>query len=379
MQAAYNWRKSYAWNYEHGPLLKISRETIERLKHAQPRKKTRLLGYRVNAPVGVAAGPLLNARWIQAYARLGFDVLTYKTVRSRARASHPLPNILFLHETRPLGRKDLLSPVKASPRPPARASALTITNSFGMPSKSPRVWTRDVAKAKKGLLKGQVLAVSVAASPRKGDTLEVIANDYAWCARRASKSGADIVEFNLSCPNVTGAEGGLYQDPKAAAAVAAAVREAAGKKPVVAKLGYYASARLRRAVVDALAPHVQGLAAINTLPLKIYDEKGRPAMPGKGRLVSGVCGNAIRRAGLQTVRALHALREQEGYGYAIIGVGGVMAPAHALAYLDAGADCVQTATAAMWDPLLAVKIKEALQKRRQSGKKPARGKKRCRC
>ena len=42
-------------------------------------------GLPVNSPLGVAAGPLLNGRWCLYYASLGFDVLTYKTVRSRRR------------------------------------------------------------------------------------------------------------------------------------------------------------------------------------------------------------------------------------------------------------------------------------------------------
>src|SRR5258705_62835 len=52
-----------------------------------------LLGRPLNSSLGIAAGPLLNSKWVEAYARLGFDVLTYATVRSTFQAAYPLPNI----------------------------------------------------------------------------------------------------------------------------------------------------------------------------------------------------------------------------------------------------------------------------------------------
>ena len=52
-----------------------------------------LFGRPLNSSLGIAAGPLLNSKWVEAYARLGFDVLTYATVRSTFQAAHALPNI----------------------------------------------------------------------------------------------------------------------------------------------------------------------------------------------------------------------------------------------------------------------------------------------
>ena len=33
---------------------------------------------RIEAPIGIAAGPLLNSRWVEAYARLGYGLLTWR-------------------------------------------------------------------------------------------------------------------------------------------------------------------------------------------------------------------------------------------------------------------------------------------------------------
>ena len=58
---------------------------------------TEFLGHRVNLPFGIPAGPLLNERFTTAAFRKGFDLATYKTVRSRAWGCNPFPNVLAVH------------------------------------------------------------------------------------------------------------------------------------------------------------------------------------------------------------------------------------------------------------------------------------------
>jgi hypothetical protein len=50
----------------------------------------------VASPLGVPAGPLLTSKWTDLAARLGFDVVTYKTIRSSEFAGHPVPNVVYL-------------------------------------------------------------------------------------------------------------------------------------------------------------------------------------------------------------------------------------------------------------------------------------------
>src|SRR5439155_12593529 len=82
----YDWRQTYDRNYEHAPAP---------IPQDEPpvAGAWNYCGLPVGSPLGIAAGPLLNGRWILYYAALGFDVLTYKTVRSRHRACYPLPNL----------------------------------------------------------------------------------------------------------------------------------------------------------------------------------------------------------------------------------------------------------------------------------------------
>ena len=84
------------------------------------------------------------------------------------------------------------------------------------------------------------------------------------------------------------------------------------------------------------------------------------ALPGVGRDRSGVCGNAIRGAGLDMVGRLAAIREKLGLDFVIVGVGGVIRPDGYKAYREAGANAVMSATGAMWDANLAREIKETL-------------------
>ena len=62
----YNWHQSYDWNFEHAP---------DPARLAEPPVPGRwdCCGLPVSSPLGVAAGPLLNGRWILYYASLGFD------------------------------------------------------------------------------------------------------------------------------------------------------------------------------------------------------------------------------------------------------------------------------------------------------------------
>lgn len=49
--------------------------------HATPTEPATVLGFPVNLPFGIPAGPLLNSRFTTAAFRMGFDLAVYKTVR----------------------------------------------------------------------------------------------------------------------------------------------------------------------------------------------------------------------------------------------------------------------------------------------------------
>lgn len=371
MKSTYDIDKSYDANYADGPVFEGELPDLTALNAGLP--PATFLGRPVNSTFGVPAGPLLNSAYIGLYARLGFDVLTYKTVRTAYAPSHPFPNVRAVdtapgwYHTASGSEKPALFTLptlnESQPQP-----HLSITNSFGMPSKDPAVWMADVAQAKASLQPGQVLVVSVVGTSRPGRTLADLAHDFAQAAALAVQAGADAIEANLSCPNVKASEGSLYQSPVAVGTVAGALAAALGKTPFLLKMGYLEDKKLVREVVEAAANGgAAGLAAINTIPARVYQAPEEPALPGEGRLVSGICGAGIHEAGMaMTGRLLEARREAglSAANFTLVSVGGVMTGVDALAYLnlglDRGADGVQSGTGAMWNPYLAVEVKQLL-------------------
>ena len=139
-----------------------------------------------------------------------------------------------------------------------------------------------------------------------------------------------------------------------------AVREAIGPLPLFAKIGDFPpderGEALLRSLVSATAQYVQAYSAVNAVPAPVSTAAGEQALPGAGRAMAGVAGAALRATGLDVVRRLDRIRREQGYEYAIVGVGGMMSPTDYLAYREAGADAVQGATGPMWNHALAVEI-----------------------
>jgi len=339
----YDIERSYEDNYQEGPFLDIT----------PPQRKIRpeksFLGFQVNSLLGVPAGPLLNANWVTAYAALGFDLLVYKTVRTEERPCHPNPNCMYLNQKRQLRDIDFNRQLIGSMTPPDDATLISITNSFGMPSRIPEIWQTDIQKAKAGLGSGQLLIVSVVGTPGEAD----LTADYVKAAALAAEAGAPVIEINLSCPNVVSREGSIFTDPDFSSKISKAVKKEIGAVPLIIKMGYIPDPFLRAKVIDANAAHVDAISSINTLSFEVINEEGEQALPGEGRLRSGVCGASIRSCALSQVEHLVALKKQHQYDFAIVGVGGVMTTEHIHNYIDLGADAVMSATGAMWDPLLA--------------------------
>lgn len=70
------------------------------------------------SPIGVPAGPLLDSRWTTLAAKLGFDIVTYKTVRTQASSGHAPPNVLYLQAQNQLTAADDAVPLQVRYRQP---------------------------------------------------------------------------------------------------------------------------------------------------------------------------------------------------------------------------------------------------------------------
>ncbi len=165
--------------------------------------------------------------------------------------------------------------------------------------------------------------------------------DYLEVVERLGDEPVDMLEINISCPNVK--EGGIAfgQDPKAVEAITRAVKEKA-RQPVIMKL----SPNVTDITVMAKAAEAGGAGAIsliNTLTgMKIDVERRRFALANR---TGGLSGPAIKPVAVRMVyQAARAVK------LPIIGMGGIQNGADALEFILAGASAVAVGTANFHNP-----------------------------
>jgi len=347
----YDPKKSYYENFEEGPFGIFADGKV--FKDAgEPQEE--IFGHKVYLPIGIPAGPLLNGKFIKAALDKGFDLPMQKTVRTRERKSHPWPNVLSVKIDGYLDPENTDQKLVADGN---FTQPISITNSFGNPSYNPDVWQPDISEAVKYAKKGQLVSASFEGTNWDQGSLQDYIDDWILGARLLKETGVGFIEMNFSCPN-EGTTNLLCFDVDKSQKIAAAIKNEIGDTPLVVKMAYF-EAKLLKNFITALGNIVDGFAAINTISTTIVDSKGEQALPGEGRLRSGVCGHAVKKAGVTMTRRMKKLREELEMKFTIIGVGGVTVPEDYFEYRDAGADAVMSATGAMWNPGLAQDIKKA--------------------
>lgn len=344
----YDCSKSYRWNYDHAPSLDKHRDERMSVDLEVP-GEWKFLDIPVASPLGIAAGPLLNGDWCLYYGDLGFDVLTYKTVRSGQRDCYPLPNLQPVACDQMTGAE-----CRVAPSDTMQGSWAV---SFGMPSSEPEQWRRDIERTRDQLSPRQVLSVSVVGTVQPGWDLERLAVDYADCARWAVESGADCIEANFSCPNVSTCDGQLYQDAEQSRLVASTIRAAIGNRPLIIKIGYWPPHCSVEPLIRALSADVDGLSMTNSIAAKVGISDNNMLFEGQQR---GICGEAIREQSIDQVSRFADEIRRQGCNLQLIGVGGIRSGDHVRSYLDAGAHACHLATAVMIDPEVGLAIRRNL-------------------
>ena len=305
-----------------------------------------LLGYQVNSPIGVAAGPLLNSKWVEGYARLGFDVLTYSTVRSRFQPAHSLPNIRHV-ETR--------DQFAVAPRRPHANGSPTIAISTGTPSMDPDIWRRDMRRAKERLGPGQILIASILGTPDPGGDPESLIADYTRCAVWTAEAGADVIEVHLAAPSPFGEPGQMiYESIPLSAQILYRIRTTLSL-PIVAKLGVFRTPRLLHETATKLAPWASGFALVPSIPRRVLDEDGNAAF--EGREMVDIVGASTYTVCARQVEEMIAWRKAGAWDHAILAIGGITTVERACDLLNEGATAALVDTAAIFDPLFAVRFR----------------------
>ena len=178
------------------------------------------------------------------------------------------------------------------------------------------------------------------------------AEDYCEVVERLANEDVDMLEINISCPNVK--EGGIAfgQNPKAAEEITKAVKKYA-KQPVIMKLSPNVTsiAEMAKAVE---AGGADAISLINTLTgMKIDINRKTFALANK---TGGVSGPAVHPIAVRMVyEAANAVNVP------IIGMGGIESAEDAIEMLLVGASAVSGGTANFYNPTVTMDIVDGIE------------------
>ncbi|MCH3987755.1 MAG: dihydroorotate dehydrogenase [Lachnospiraceae bacterium] len=192
---------------------------------------------------------------------------------------------------------------------------------------------------------------------RKFDT-KIIVNvcghsedEYVECVKRLADADVDLLEINISCPNVKAGGITFGTVPEVAERITRRCREVA-KQPVIMKLSPNVTsiADMARAVE---AGGADGISLINTITgMKIDVNKRKFVLANK---TGGLSGPAIHPVAVRMVyEAAQAVK------IPIIGMGGIATAEDALEMILAGATVVSVGTANFHDPAASVKVADGI-------------------
>lgn len=176
--------------------------------------------------------------------------------------------------------------------------------------------------------------------------------EYIKVVDRLTEEEVDLLEINISCPNVK--EGGIAfgTDPRAIERVTRAVK-AHAKQPVIMKLSPNVT-DIRASARAAEAGGADAVSLINTLTgMKIDIERQTFLLANR---TGGLSGPAIRPVAVRMVyEAAHAVR------IPVIGMGGITCGGDAVEFLLAGATAVSVGTANFTNPRAALDTAEGIE------------------
>ena len=175
-----------------------------------------------------------------------------------------------------------------------------------------------------------------------GHTVE----EYVGIVEKISDADVDLIEMNISCPNVKCAGLTFGTQPKMVEEVVSAAK-AVAKKPLIVKLTPNVTdiAEIARAAVSAGA---DGLSLINTLlGMRIDVESRRPIL---SNIMGGLSGPAVFPVAVRMVYQVH-----QAVDVPIIGMGGIRTGRDIVEMMLAGASAVAIGTACIADPMAPVK------------------------
>lgn len=171
--------------------------------------------------------------------------------------------------------------------------------------------------------------------------------DYVRIVEILSETDVDMIELNISCPNVKAGGMAFGVEPDGVLSVTRAVRKAC-KKPLIIKL----TPNVSNIAANALAAQNGGadaISLINTVAAMAVDYKTRKPVLKAGH--GGLSGAAVKPIALRMVHECH-----KAVSIPIIGMGGIMCGEDVCEFMLCGAAAVQVGSANIFDPFASLSI-----------------------
>lgn len=303
-----------------------------------------LLGLRFPNRVGLAAGLDKNGAHLLALARMGFGFLEAGTVTPRPQPGNPQPRLFRLPERQAL------------------------INRMGFNNTGLDVFLANVIESKPRL--GRVLGLNIG---KNADTpLERAVEDYLIGLERVWPL-ADYITLNISSPNtrnlrqLQGADELSAMLSRISARRLELTRSLRREVPLLVKIAPdLDEAQIEDIARVLVAQGIDGVIATNTTV-------SRKAVQGLRHAdeAGGLSGAPVAEPSVRVIRALRALLPP---AYPIIGVGGILSGADALAKMEAGANLVQLYTGLIYrGPALVGECARALAARPAASPSGAKG------
>ena len=292
-------------------------------------------GLRFPNRIGLAAGLDKNGRCIDGLGAMGFGFIEVGTVTPKAQPGNPKPRMFRLPE-----REALI-------------------NRLGFNNDGLSTFVANVRRARSFRAAGGILGLNI--GKNAATTIEDAASDY-LLGLDGVYPHADYVTVNISSPNTKNLR--ALQSDEALDALLGALQKRRRKLaaqhqrqvPMFVKIAPdLDDAQVKVIAATLKANGIDGVIATNTT-INRDAVMGLPHADEAG----GLSGRPVFES---SNRVIALLRAELGAGYPIIGVGGVMSGADAVAKLKAGADLVQIYTGLIYKgPALVAAAARALQR-----------------
>jgi len=179
------------------------------------------------------------------------------------------------------------------------------------------------------------------------------ADEYIKGAMLLNNSSVDMIELNISCPNLKAGGMAFGLDPGTAAALVAAVRRVCTSKPLMVKLSPNAPS-LAAVATSCVKAGADALSLVNTFKVVAIDiEKRKPVFDN---ITAGLSGPAIKPIVLRMVWELFDTLNDAKSRIPIVGIGGIACTNDALEFLMAGASAIQVGSATFARPQTMLEI-----------------------